>query len=364
MPSLATSMEHVRLRRDGREQVIHGRVIVEAQDGGLLVLDQAHVLWTVMPDELIDRQQDAAPFESLDHKVLSSELLKQLPAGFKVHKTTHYLICYNTSQAYAKWCGSLLESLYKGFRNYWRKQQFELTDPDWPLVAIVFDSRQAYSAFAKSELQATGSITGYYSLTTNRVSMYDLTGADGRLFPQRNAQARIRQILSRPEAERTVATIVHEATHQLAFNCGLHTRFADIPLWVSEGLAIYFESPDLKNAAGWRSIGRINRVRNIEFREYLRFRAPDSLETLLATDERFRDSSSASKAYAEAWALNFFLIRTRMKEYRQYLQTLSKKKAMIYDEPEERLSLFRKAFGEDLRAFDTEFLRYVIRLNN
>jgi len=37
---------------------------------------------------------------------------------------------------------------------------------------------------------------------------------------------------------------------------------------------------------------------------------------------------------------------------------------MIYDEPEERLSLFRKAFGEDLRAFDTEFLRYVIRLNN
>ena len=137
MPSLATSMEHVRLRRDGREQVIHGRVIVEAQDGGLLVLDQAHVLWTVMPDELIDRQQDAAPFESLDHKVLSSELLKQLPAGFKVHKTTHYLICYNTSQAYAKWCGSLLESLYKGFRNYWRKQQFELTDPDWPLVAIV-----------------------------------------------------------------------------------------------------------------------------------------------------------------------------------------------------------------------------------
>ena len=33
--------------------------------------------------------------------------------------------------------------------------------------------------------------------------------------------------------ERTVATIIHEATHQLAFNSGLQVRFADNPLVVA-----------------------------------------------------------------------------------------------------------------------------------
>ncbi len=361
LPSLGLAMEHVRMRRDGQEREIRGRVVVEAQDGGLLVLDQAHVLWTVTPDELIERQQDERPFKSLDHAAVGAQLKEQLP-GFEIHETNHYVICYNTSPQYALWCGALFERLYTGFRNYWRKQKIELRDPDWPLVAIIFDSRQAYASYAESELQSTNSITGYYSLTTNRVTMYDLTGADGRLWPQRSAQARINQILARPEAERTVATMIHEATHQLAFNCGLQTRFADIPLWVSEGIAIYFETPDLKKSKGWGTIGRVNLVRHAEFRKYLLHRPADSLETLLSTDTRFRDSRSAANAYAEAWALNYFLIRTRAKDYREYLRGLSQKRPMIYDAPEERLAMFREAFGEDLRHLDSQFLRYMMRV--
>ena len=42
-----------------------------------------------------------------------------------------------------------------------------------------------------------------------------------------------------------MATIVHEATHQIAFNCGMQQRYADIPLWLCEGMAVYFEAPDL-----------------------------------------------------------------------------------------------------------------------
>ena len=75
-----------------------------------------------------------------------------------------------------------------------------------------------------------------------------------------------------------MATIIHEATHQLAFNCGMQNRYADIPLWLSEGIAIYFETPDLRNKRGWRSIGSVNRVRLAEFRRYLRSRPSDSSE--------------------------------------------------------------------------------------
>ena len=103
------------------------------------------------------------------------------------------------------------------------------------------------------------------------------------------------QMLARPEAEPMVATIIHEATHQIAFNCGLQTRFADIPVWVSEGLAVYFETPDLQSPKGWRNIGAVNQPRLDRFREYLTRRPPGSLASLLADDKRMRDPRGGSR---------------------------------------------------------------------
>ena len=98
-----------------------------------------------------------------------------------------------------------------------------------------------------------------------------------------------------------VSTVIHEATHQITFNCGLQQRFADIPLWLCEGLAEYFETPDLSFGKGWRTIGEINRPRLSQFQEYLLRRPPDSLNTLLVNDKRFRNPNEALDAYAEAW---------------------------------------------------------------
>jgi hypothetical protein len=166
-------------------------------------------------------------------------------------------------------------------------------------------------------------------------------------------------MLSRPEALRNVATMVHEATHQIAFNCGLQTRYADIPLWVSEGIAVYFETPDLSSSRGWRNIGGVNHARLQRFRSFLARRPRDSLSTLIVDDARFRDGQRALDAYAEAWALHYFLIRQRSKEYHSYMQTLAQKKPFLWDKPEERLSEFRHAFGDDLAALDAEFLRFM-----
>ena len=140
-------------------------------------------------------------------------------------------------------------------------------------------------------------------------------------------------MLARPDAERMVATIVHEATHQLAFNCGLQNRYADIPVWLSEGMAIYFETPDLQSSTGWRTIGSVNRVRLQGFREYLPRRKSESLKTLLMDDDRMRDPRTALDAYAEAWALNYFLIRQRPKQYVEYLKILEQKPPLAHLRP-------------------------------
>lgn len=157
-------------------------------------------------------------------------------------------------------------------------------------------------------------------------------------------------MLSRPEVEQLVATIIHEATHQIAFNSGLQTRFADIPLWVSEGLAVYFETPDLQSSKGWRTIGAVNANRLARFREYLPKRPAGSLESLVMDDKRIRDTRTALDAYAEAWALNYYLIHNHPRKYLAYLEMLSSKKPLVWDKPEARLQQFRESFGDDLEA--------------
>jgi hypothetical protein len=198
------------------------------------------------------------------------------------------------------------------------------------------------------------------------MTMYDLTGVEqwggGSAARSRLGPNQITQILARPEAERTVATIIHEATHQIAFNCGLHQRLSDCPLWVSEGIAIYFETPDLHSAKGWRSIGAINRPRLAQFYTYLPRRPPDSLRTLIEKDERFRNPQTGLDAYAEAWALTYFLLKQRPKQYVEYLQQISRKKPLVWDKPETRLREFQSAFGQDLQALDAEFLRFMAKL--
>jgi hypothetical protein len=361
----AFGVERVSLRRDGRELHVVGKVLVEALDGGMLLAARDGNMWIVQPEELLRRESDAAPFEPLTREEMAKQLLQEMPAGFRIHDTANYVICYNTTQAYAEWCGGLYERLNRAFYNYWKNRGVELTEPEFPLVALVFDNQASYLEYSRRDLgtPATNMI-GYYNLQTNRVTMYDLTGIDDlRQNGRRTSTAsHVNQILSQPEAERTVATIVHEATHQLAYNSGLQTRLADNPFWVSEGIAVYFETPDLKSSRGWRNIGAVNRVNLFQFRKSLRTRPADSLVTLLSDDSRFRDGKTAPTAYAEAWALNYYLMRTHREQYAEYLQRLAQLKPLSEVTPEERVARFQQVFGDDLQELEADFLRYMRRV--
>lgn len=361
----AAGVEHVTFRRGDEQQQVAGEVVVTAADGGILLRGPDGRLWAITPEQLVARTSDDQPFAPLAREALAQQLLAELPPGFAAHETAHYLVLYNTSRAYAGWCGGLFERLYMAFNNFWMQRGFAMAEPDGPLVAIVFADRAGYEQHARGELgAAVQSVIGYYSLETNRMTMYDLTGLEALRGAEdrRGSAAQINRMLQRPEAERAVATIVHEATHQIAFNSGLHTRYADIPLWVSEGLAVYFEAPDLKSQRGWRTIGRLNGPRLARFLEYLPVRPADSLESLVRGDARFRDPQQAEAAYAEAWALNYFLLKQAPQAYLDYLAGLARKKPLLYDLPEQRLAEFRAAFGEDLTRLDADFLRFMSKL--
>jgi hypothetical protein len=353
------AMDHLTVLRDGRQTEVQGRILTTAQDGGLLILAQDGVLWRVEPQEVAKQSSDAAPFKPLAKDEIAEQLLRTLPPGFKVHQTAHYVVLHNTSPVYAQWCGGLFERLYAAFNNYWKLKDFNLAEPEFPLVAIVFADEQSYLKYCGPDLGAAGkSIIGYFNLQTNRMAMYDLSGMQALGGGHERGGSAIRKVLSHPDAERLVATIVHEATHQIAFNCGLQTRLSDCPYWFSEGLAVYFETPDLSSASGWRNMGGVNRPRAAQFGQYLRRRPADSLLTLVSNDKRFRDTSLALDAYSEAWALTYYLVHRCTKQYVAYLRMLSKKKPLIWDSEATRLAEFQEAFG-DLKKLDAAFLHFM-----
>lgn len=175
----AQGMDQITFRHKGREMTESGRVLITAEDGGLLLLGRDGVIWAIQPDELVKRTSDDEPFEPFSRDEMAKRLLADLPKTFEVLNTRHYLICYDTTRAYAQWCGLLFERLYMAFTNYWSQapRGFELDKPEFPLVAIIFADKQAYLKYSRPDLGEAGeSIVGYFNLETNRMTMYDLTG--------------------------------------------------------------------------------------------------------------------------------------------------------------------------------------------
>jgi hypothetical protein len=348
----------------GRRQTLEGRVLVEATSGDLLLQTDDGTLWLLESNQVLSRKQLDEPFIPVTQEKLAERLLAELPAGFRIHTTPHYVVCYNTSRAYAQWTSSLIERLYKAFTNYWENQGLELQEPGFPLAVLVFNDRQTYDEFSREDLPAgVGNIVGYYSLRSNRVNMFDLTGVESLrgAGSHRGSMREINQMLSQPEAVPLVATIVHEATHQIAFNCGLSTRYADVPLWLCEGMAVYFEAPDLTSTRGWRGIGRVNYPRLTTFRENVDGWAAGSLARLVSDDRRLRDPRTAADAYADAWALNYYLIKYKPKAYTSYLKLLAAKPPLVPDDPQKRRAEFREHFG-DLDDLERAFLKQMSRV--
>ncbi|MBX3440311.1 MAG: DUF1570 domain-containing protein, partial [Planctomycetaceae bacterium] len=272
--------------------------------------------------------------------------------------TEHYVIATSGSRVHAEWTGALLERLQQAFLKFWRNEGWVLMPPTAPLTVVIHGTRADYAAAARSEGGAALiDAHGYYSMRTNRIVLADPT-ADAKQSVRTVAD--VQRFVASDSS--SLSTIAHEATHQIAFNCGVHTRYADNPVWMTEGLAMMFEIPD-SSGSGWKTVGRINRPRLSRFRQSLKdSRTPGALTALIADDERFRNPETAEEAYAEAWAFTSFLMRTRRREWTAYLQECSENTRMRWKTREERTADFERAFGLTAADLESEFLRYVSRL--
>jgi hypothetical protein len=310
---------------------------------GVHLLARDGRLWHFAPDEIAGLRQTADRFRGYTAAELRSELLRELGGNFEISGTTHYLVAHPAGER-DRWADRF-EELYGSFVHYFSVRGIQLQAPPFPLVGIVCPNRREFLRYAAEQGVTTATATqGFYCLKTNRIIVYDLGGKGGSRRWQENA-----------------AVIIHEATHQTAFNTGVHSRHARPPLWVVEGLATMFEAPGVHNARMFpNQSDRINQGRLDNFRRLAPQHKPELLRTIIAEDRLFQLNPQA--AYAEAWALTFFLVETMPRKYAQYLRVLAKRPPFAEYSPSERTSDFVAVFGHDWRMLDAQLLRFIATL--
>ena len=235
-----------------------------------------------------------------------------------------------------------MEQLYRSFSRYFATRGWTPVEPRFPLVAVVLPDRAEFlqhAALDKAEL-LPGTV-GYYSGRTNRIVLYQ---GDG------NESAGGWQI------------VLHEATHQIAFNTGIHNRFAPPPLWLAEGLSTLFEATGVWNTR--QSLGPQDRIHSSQLRAFQRDAAIRlqrmGLAAFVSSDEPF--SVAPDTAYAMSWALTFFLAETVPKDYVRYVRRVADRPNFAQYPPDQRLADFRRVFGDKLEVLQARLVRYMAGL--
>lgn len=331
-----------------------------------------------------------------DNQPADEKMQADLGDDFRILNTPHYRICYNSADIFAETTGERLERLYEEFMAFFEDRHFEPAPLTDRLEVVLFDTAGQYYQYAQKMAENITYSEGFYSGKTGRSYFYDAISENGSQFlkvrdevgkqlqlvkqqqrevtealrkgPQQyvvtdpdgsqrkvtgeelltELRKHVRTLQSEFEKVRTfytnqnVSITIHEGTHQLAYTCGIHSRYFATPVWLVEGLAVYFEAPQ---EGQWDQPGLVNRKRLETFSSSPTIRLKD----LIVDDNLFYQNPSQSEmasAYATAWALFYYLVEEQHENLFDYIYDLALR---ITDQPytqEERIADFEKYFGK------------------
>lgn len=294
-------------------------------------------------------------------------LQAEFGSEYEVSTSKHYVVCgaRGRSQSYA----TLFEGIFNQVDSFYSLRGFQTSRPATPLIALVLKDQAAFRKYCEADQMAwTDGLRGYYSLKSNRIVMYDRPDAF------RSVQAIPGPNLSMPQSAiiaasasmvtgETADTIIHEATHQVGFNIGIHSRLGGTPAWVLEGMATVLEAPGMRDRSTSQDpSSRLNSDRLDWFKaEYQKRRQPGDLAKLIAADDMF--NKQALDAYSTAWGITWFLTENpaRARMFSRYLKTVSERDPLQTYTAEQRLEDFQNVFG-DISRMEVDFVRAIDRL--
>jgi tetratricopeptide (TPR) repeat protein len=238
-------------------------------------------------------------------------------------RTAHFELAGDVSEKQLKQVGLRFEQ----FRETFARLFPDLRQAPTPVVILVFGSTKAYQPFMPLFNGKRVDVGGYF-MSRPDVSYISLA-VDG--------------------GESAYRIIFHEYTHLL-----VGATLADVPVWVSEGLAEYYSTFEASSDGRQATLGKIVdshvyllRERFIPLRELISVRHDSSL---------YNEGDRRSIFYAESWALmHYFLVAgaERRTQLLKYLELYAR------GVPGDRA--FAEGFGGGEAALERELRRYVER---
>ncbi|MBN1853826.1 MAG: DUF1570 domain-containing protein, partial [Pirellulales bacterium] len=237
----------MRARVDG--QMLEGQPLYWTETQ-MFLMGRNGTLYLFDPREAKEARKTSPEFYGYSIGEMKNELYRELNRDFTLTTTQHFVVAHPHNQG-KEWA-ERFENLFRSFIQYFRIRDFQIGDPNYPLVAIVFRNQEDYFDYATSRgSHLQPGTLGHYELKTNRVLLFDQTTDGGDWTENAN-------------------TIIHEATHQMAFNTGIHKRFTETPTWIVEGLATMFEARGVWDPQSHQTQkDRINRARLSDFQNYV-----------------------------------------------------------------------------------------------
>jgi len=317
-----------------------------------------------------------------------SQTASLLGPGFVRSETTYFVVLSNCDRQWTAGKAQLLERSLHQFRRMMDRMGLPSTPPRHKLECVLIADHAAFQTFARAhDAIDIGWVAGYYATLTNRCVFYDdrtgpaFESAESRLAEydqlarEAESQARIaardrqpqqaealsakaRQLRAHVTEQRrnlreqarsaSQSKTIHEAIHLISFNCGLQLRTHQFPFWVTEGLAVCFETEDPSSAFG------PDRATEQREREFAQARAAGKLVPLEAFVQMNQippdDADAAGAMYAQAYALFRYLYRHQREALAGYFRDIASRPGG-YVAPREQLRLFEARFG---RAAEVE----------
>jgi len=280
-------------------------------------------------------------FQPMDRKELAQLLRAEFGKNYLVRSEVPYLIVAR-SEHMEGW-SQRFRSLYHSFKLYCSTNGLPTREIEFPLVAVVFGSRSEFLRHANaSGVKLPEFCVGYYFTDSNRILLYESPDT------------------SKMETQNTIS---HEATHQLAFNMGLHQRRASTPLWLIEGLATMFESPKLSGlqARDGKSLWPASRKSTWQKIS----KRPESVQRIVAgliqNDQAFE--TDFENAYTISWAMSIYLSQRRSQQFGPYLERVGNMPPFQEYDAAQRAADFQSAFGTDARLLTNMIIKYLETLD-
>lgn len=198
---------------------------------------------------------------------------------------------------------------------------------------VVFDNLADFREYSRTSVGMThAGLAGYCHLKTDE--------ADNTFYE-----------LVTYESESLWRVLAHEGFHQfIGYELG-----EEVPIWLNEGMAQYFENNTIKN--GRLIPGGVDRHRLAVAQALIRSGRLPAIGDLLAMDRRaFYERPEVT--YPASWAVVYYLmtregLSNQSSRFRRYLQDLKWSRNDV--------ASFRKRFGADSASWQNDFAQFILQ---